>query len=172
MMYLRPSCSDDAAHIHRWIDSEYTLRIWSGPRHPTYPFPAEELAAVYDSYAGGGVNFPVVAWDEGGLAGALTLRRIAEGHVRLCNVIVPPARRGQGLGKQLIALALRAAFADMGAETVDLGVFSGNAIALGCSRAAGFGPLGEETTEYHTFAGRTWPVLRMAITKADWQKPL
>ena len=168
MMYLRPYSSADAAHIHSWIDSEYTLRIWSGPRHPTYPFPVEELAAVYESYAGGNVNFPVVGYDEAGLAGAVTLRRMAEGEVRLCNVIVPPARRGQGLGKQLIALALHAAFTDMGAETVDLGVFSGNAMALGCYRAAGFALQGD--TEYHTFAGRTWPVLRMAITKEEWQR--
>ena len=165
MLYLRPYRSPDAAIIHSWIDSERTLRIWSGPRHPVFPFPVEELAAVYAGYREDRINFPMVAWDEQGLAGAVTLRYIAPRTIRLVNVITDHTRRGQGVGREFVRLALKMCFELMDAETVSLGVLAENERAIRCYRAAGFTPLPEEGWITHTFCGRDWLCMEMAITR-------
>ena len=168
MMYLRPYRDPDITKIHSWIDSERTLRIWSGPRHPVFPFPPEELAAVYESYRKERVNFPMVAWDDQGLAGAATLRYIAPRRIRLCNVITDHTRRGQGIGRALVGLVLKMCFELMDAERVSLGVLAENERAVRCYRAAGFTPLPEEDWVTHTFCGRDWLCMEMAVTREDY----
>lgn len=168
MMYLRPYRDPDITKIHSWIDSERTLRIWSGPRHPVFPFPPEELAAVYESYRKERVNFPMVAWEDQGLAGAATLRYIAPRRIRLCNVITDHTRRGQGIGRALVGLVLKMCFELMDAEKVSLGVLAENERAVRCYRAAGFTPLPEEDWVTHTFCGRDWLCMEMAVTREDY----
>ena len=168
MMYLRPYRDPDITKIHSWIDSERTLRIWSGPRHPVFPFPPEELAAVYEGYRKERVNFPMVAWDDQGLAGAATLRYIAPRRIRLCNVITDHTRRGQGIGRALVGLVLKMCFELMDAERVSLGVLAENERAVRCYRAAGFTPLPEEDWVTHTFCGRDWLCMEMAVTREDY----
>ena len=168
MMYLRPYRDPDLTTIHSWIDSEQTLRIWSGPRHPVFPFPAGELAAVYESYHSLRVNFPMVAWDEQGLAAAVTLRYTAPRTIRLVNVITDHTRRGQGLGREFRRLVLKMCFELMDAETVSLGVLSENERAIRCYRAAGFSALPEDRWITHTFCERDWLCMEMAITKTEY----
>lgn len=165
MLYLRPYRKGEAVEIHRWIESEYTLRIWSGPRHSAYPFPAEELAAVYDGYAEDAINTPMVLEDEHGLCGAVTLRTVAEGEVRLCNIIVDHRRRGQGLGRELLRLALEHCFTCMNAQRVSLGVLEENERALRCYLAAGMTLLPRELWRTHTFLGRDWLCAEMTCTR-------
>ena len=165
MMYLRPYRDPDLSTIHSWIDSEQTLRIWSGPRHPVFPFPAEELAAVYEGYRKDLVNFPMVGWDEQGLAGAVTLRYTAPRTLRLVNVITDHTRRGQGIGREFVGAALKMCFELMDAETVSLGVLAENERAVRCYLAAGFTPLPEETWITHTFCGRNWLCMEMVISR-------
>lgn len=161
MMYLRPYRNGDAVEIHRWIESEHTLRIWSGPRHSVYPFPAEELAAVYDGYAHDTINTPMVLEDETGICGAVTLRIMGEGELRLCNVIVDHRRRGQGLGRELLRLALEQCFTQMNARRVTLGVLEENERAVRCYLAAGMRVLPREQWRTHTFLGRDWLCVEM-----------
>ena len=165
MMYLRPYRNGDAAEIHRWIDCEHTLRIWSGPRHSAFPFPVDELAAVYDGYADDAINTPLVLEDEQGICGAVTLRMLEEDEVRLCNVIVDHRRRGQGLGRQLMVLAVEHCFSQMNARRVSLGVLEENERAMRCYLAAGMKLLPREQWRTHTFLGRDWLCAEMALTR-------
>ena len=163
MMYLRPYRDPDITNIHSWIDSERTLRIWSGPRHPHFPPPLKELQDLYEGYNTQAVNFPMVAYDEGGAVGVVTLRFLApdEKEVRLCNILVDPARRGSGIGRKLLTMAVDYAFGCLGAETVSLGVLDENEGAIRCYRAAGFRPLPEDRWRTFTFLGRDWRCIEM-----------
>ena len=108
MLKLRPYKPFDAETILSWLDSERTMRIWSGPRHPHFPPSLEEMQSLYDGYGSQAVNFPMVDYDERGAVGVVTLRFLApdEKEVRLCNILVDPARRGSGIGRELLAMAV------------------------------------------------------------------
>jgi RimJ/RimL family protein N-acetyltransferase len=107
----------------------------------------------------------MVGWDEQGLAGAVTLRYTAPRTIRLVNVITDHTRRGQGIGREFVRLALKMCFELMDAETVSLGVLAENERAVRCYRAAGFAPLPKEDWVTHTFFGRDWLCMEMAITR-------
>lgn len=163
MLKLRPYKPFDAETILSWLDSEYTMRIWSGPRHPHFPPPLEELQALYEGYNAQAVNFPMVAYDEAGAAGVVTLRfwTPEEKEVRLCNVLVDPARRGSGIGRELLGMAVDFAFTCLKAEKVSLGVLDENERAIRCYLAAGFRPLPEEKWRTFTFLDRDWRCMEM-----------
>jgi hypothetical protein len=63
MLKLRPYKPFDAETILSWLDSERTMRIWSGPRHPHFPPSLEEMQSLYDGYGSQAVNSPMVAYD-------------------------------------------------------------------------------------------------------------
>ena len=172
MLKLRPYKPFDAETILSWLDSERTMRIWSGPRHPHFPPSLQEIQALYDGYGTQAVNFPMVAYDEGGAVGVVTLRFLApdEKEVRLCNVLVAPVRRGCGVGRELLDMAVNYAFTCLKAEKVTLGVLDENEQAIRCYRSAGFRSLPEETWRTFTFLGRDWRCMEMEYDRAV--KPL
>ena len=172
MLKLRPYKSFDAEVILSWLDSERTMRIWSGPRHPHFPPSLQEIQSLYDGYGAQAVNFPMVAYDETGAAGVVTLRfwTPEEKEVRLCNVLVDPSKRGCGIGQELLGMAVNYAFTCLKAEKVTLGVLDENEQAIRCYRSAGFRILPEETWRTFTFLGRDWRCIEMEYDRAA--KPL
>ena len=84
---------------------------------------------------------------------------------RLWDVIVDPARRGQGVGRTMLRLALRYAFDIYQADRVSLAVFENNAPACACYRAAGFAETGLRETYRMNGAERT--ALEMACARAS-----
>ena len=169
MLKLRPYKPFDAETILSWLDSEYTMRIWSGPRHPHFPPPLKELQDLYEGYSTQAVNFPMVAYDEGGAVGVVTLRFLApdEKEVRLCNILVDPAQRGSGIGRELLAMAVDYSFHCLKAEKVTLGVLDENERAIRCYRAAGFRPLPEDRWRSFTFLGRDWRCMEMEYDPSE-----
>ena len=163
MLKLRPYKPFDAETILSWLDSERTMRIWSGPRHPHFPPSLEEMQSLYDGYGSQAVNFPMVAYDERCAVGVVTLRFLApdEKEVRLCNVLVDPARRGSGIGRALLAMAVDYSLRCLKAEKVTLGVLDENEQAIRCYRAAGFHSLPEDRWRTFTFLGRDWLCVEM-----------
>jgi len=79
----------------------------------------------------------------------------------LGHLIVDPAERGKGHGKELTRLLLREAFDQRGARRVTLVVFPENRAAVACYRAAG---MREDGHEWHAFPayGREECLLRLA----------
>jgi RimJ/RimL family protein N-acetyltransferase len=53
-------------------------------------------------------------------------------------VVVDPIRRGKGVGREMLTLAVKYAFEIAGADAVKLCVFSVNAPAIRCYESAGF----------------------------------
>ena len=109
--------------------------------------------------------YPMTAFDENGIVGHLIMRYTDPGRrvLRLGFVIVDGARRGQGLGKRMIKLALDYAFGIYGAEKVTIGVFENNPAALGCYLAAGFETAGEP--EYCEVMGERWKIVELAARR-------
>ena len=79
-----------------------------------------------------------------------------EDEVELARLIVDPALRGRGLGKQLTRL-LMAKAAETGLTTTMLRVVPDNAVAIGCYLSCGFEPLGpEESAVWNEGQRREW----------------
>ena len=156
-MRIRPYKRCDADTIVSWIRDERIFRYWCADRFESYPITGKDLNDQYDGLAMNDDIFHFVAYDEQGLIGHFNIRFPEKGNidtVRLGYVIVDDSRRGQGLGKEMIRMALRYATEYMGASKVTIGVFTINGAALGCYLAAGFTDTG--ITETYEIFGESW----------------
>lgn len=170
MLRLRPFEPRDAAAIVSWCRDEYAFRQWSADRFDHYPLTAEDLIAHYRAQENADF-FPMTAFDETGVVGHLILRFTdpEKTALRFGFVIVDPARRGQGNGKELLRLALRMAFDVLRAKTVSLGVFANNPAAYHCYKAAGFADVPLDQPEYYHVLGEDWPCLELRYPTKEGQ---
>ena len=78
-------------------------------------------------------------------AGFFTLRRPEpeKDELRFGFVILDPALRGRGLGKEMLRLAMEYAVRELKASRITLGVFANNPSARACYEAVGFRPAGK-----------------------------
>lgn len=166
MLRLRPYRESDAEAIVGWIKNERIFRFWCADRFESYPITAADLNAQYD--ASGSVQdvYHFTAYDETGAVGHLNIRFPDVNDidtVRFGYVIIDDARRGQGIGKEMIALALKYAFDIMKAKRVTIGVFEENKAALNCYLSAGFKDTG--TSYEFTYHDEKWNCKELEITK-------
>lgn len=171
MLGLRPYKACDADTIISWIGDETAFRRWSSDRYDHYPITAADMNAKYIGSNGDCAEpdnfYPMTAFDDSGIVGHLIMRYTDEQKktLRFGFVIVDGSKRGQGLGKKMISLALRYAFEIYGAEKVTIGVFDNNPAALGCYLAAGFG-YADEQPSYCEIMGETWKCVELcAVNK-------
>ena len=172
MLRLRPYRAPDAKTIVSWIGDEYALRLWCADNYAHFPVTAEDMNAKYDALADADWFYPVTAFDESGIVGHMTLRftDAAKTVLRFSYVIVDPARRGQGCGKEMLTLALKAAFGLLGAEVVALGVFDNNPDAFHCYRAVGFREGPPEKTRRYPLFGSVWACREMEMTAGEYRQ--
>lgn len=108
--------------------------------------------------------YPLTAIDaDGDVVGHLIIRyprEEDESAVRFCFVILNPATRGNGLGKELIRLAIEYAKEQLNAARIELAVFENNESARRCYEAAGFTAYAE--SEYKMPIG-TWNCTDMEL---------
>lgn len=156
MLRLRPYKSRDARTIVGWLGDERAFRQWCANRYDHFPISVEDLNAYYLSSPD---TYPMTAMDERGVVGhvALRYRDQEKKEVRLGFVIVDPAERGKGRGRELVQLAAKYAVVFLGAEKVSLAVFEDNTQAYTCYLAAGFRDVTtEESRKSYTVLGETW----------------
>lgn len=168
MLRLRPYRKSDAKTIISWIKDERTFRLWCADRFENYPIAPEDLNDQYDNSPGAEDVYHFTAYDDNGIAGHINIRFPEPGNidtVRFGYVIVDDKRRGQGLGKEMISLALRYAFEIMKAKKVTIGVFDGNKPAIGCYLSAGFRDTG--VREKYSFHEVEWECLELERTKGE-----
>ena len=167
MLKLRPFENADADIVAGWVTDERTLRRWSGRTYPAFPVTGAEILARYAPKEGEEPFRPVTAVDENGPVGHLAFAYTDAAHktVRLFFVIVDDARRGEGLGGELIRLALDHAFGVLGAERVTLGVFDTNPRAWRCYQREGFRFVPREERRTAEVLGETWEALEMEIER-------
>jgi len=157
MLRLRPFKKCDADTVISWIRNERIFRFWCADRFESYPITGADLIAQYEDLANNDDIFHFVVYDEDGIVGHFNIRfpdRSDINTVRLGYVIVDDARRGQGLGKQMIRMALEYAREFMGATKATIGVFKINPAALNCYLAAGFKDTG--IVEKYSCMGEEW----------------
>ena len=143
-MKLRPYKPADAQTILSWVRDEETFRKWVTDRYPHYPITAAEMNEKYLEHNGDCPEpdnfYPMTAWDETGLLGHMILRftDAQKETVRFGFVIVDDSRRGAGIGKRMLRMAVAYATHFLKAKRITIGVLENNPGALRCYLGAGF----------------------------------
>lgn len=142
MLTLEPMQAQDCAAVEAWTrdTSPEDLIRWSGERVYQYPFTARQMLSRLTAP---GVRIFALRRD-GVLCGTIELFHpdpASDGGIA-CRFLLPPELRGQGLGRQGLALLADAA-RDAGFARLILRVYAHNLPALRCYLACGFSP-----TEY------------------------
>ncbi|NPD81816.1 GNAT family N-acetyltransferase [Prevotella sp. PINT] len=165
---LREFHPADANIIAGWLKSEHLMRQWCADRYPRYPVTAEDMKMYYRKFIDGhsSMAFTMVSDEE--VVGYVTLRRPSadEAEWRLGFVIVDDSRRGLGLGKMLVGMAVDYACKELGATKISLGVFENNPSAIRCYEAAGFKQVQRESIESYYCLGETWNCIEMELTES------
>lgn len=160
---LRPYKTSDAAVITSWLKSEYLMRQWCADRYEHYPVTPEDMNTYHARYIDGQHSRAMTMTDGDDIVGYITLRTPADDSTeqRLGFVIVDDSRRGCGLGKALVSMAVKYAFESLEAMKVSLGVFENNPSAIHCYKAAGFNRVSRPKTECYQCFGETWNCIEM-----------
>lgn len=163
-MKLRNFKKEDAPIIAGWIRSEEELYKWSADSFSKYPLTGDDIIENYTHRIENGRFYPLTAIDANGdVIGHLIIRyprEEDESSVRFCFVILNPAARGNGLGKELIRLAIEYAKEYLHAAKIELAVFENNESARRCYGAVGFTAYAE--SEYEMPIG-TWNCTEMEL---------
>lgn len=160
---LRTYQPSDAAVIASWLKSEYLMRQWCADRYEHYPVTPEDMNTYYERNIDGQQSRALTMTDGDDIVGYITLRAPASNPTqqRLGFVIVDDSKRGHGLGKALVSMAVKYAFETLGATKVSLGVFENNPSAIHCYEAAGFHQVTLSETESYDCLGETWNCIEM-----------
>lgn len=168
MLKLRPYRSEDAQTIVRWIEDEATMRKLAANLYDTFPLTAEAMNLQYERYKTTHNMIALTAEDEqGAVRGHFVylFRPEDPSTARLCFVITDSSRRGQGIGTEMVRLAVANAFENLGAARVTLCVFANNPAAHQCYRTVGFREL--EPVRQVPIMGESWECIDMAL-EASW----
>ena len=160
MLRLRPYKREDAETILSWSKDERAFYQWSAGIMGRYPI-------TRDDFGFADALMPFTAFDENGIVGFFTLRTPGKSsdELRMGFVIVDPAQRGHGKGKEMLLLGLRYAFEIYGAKKVSLGVFENNEPAYRCYKSAGFEDVIPDKTESYMVMGEKWKCKEMSVEK-------
>lgn len=162
---LRPYQPSDAAVITSWLKSEYLMRQWCADRYERYPVTPEDMNTYHARYIDGQCSRALTMTDGDDIVGYITLRTPAANpeERRLGFVIVDDSKRGRGIGKSLVTMAVKYAFETLGATKVSLGVFENNPSAINCYEAAGFHRVSLPETESYECLGEMWNCIEMEL---------
>lgn len=156
MIRLRPFTDSDEEKILSWCRDEETFFRWTAGKLGPWPLTPEQFRQTAEL-----MRF--TALDDTQACGFFTARNPKDtpDELRFGFVIVDPAKRGKGIGKEMLRLGLRYAFDVYRAERVTLGVFEENDPARYCYRAAGFSETG--VRESYVMRGAERTALEMEI---------
>ena len=160
---LRPYQPSDATVITSWLKSEYLMRQWCADRYEHYPVTPEDMNRYSERYIDGQLSRALTMVDGSDIVGYITLRIPADdpAEQRLGFAIVDDSRRGCGLGKALVSMAIKYAYEELGATKVSLGVFENNPSTIHCYEAAGFHRIPLLETESYKCLDETWNCIEM-----------
>lgn len=121
------------------------------------------MNSYHENYIDGDRSHALTMCDRDEILGYVTLRIPADGpsERRIGFVIVDDSRRGRGLGKALVCMAVDFAIRILGATKISLGVFENNPSAIHCYEAAGFHRVSGPEIERYRCLGETWNCIEM-----------
>ena len=159
-MKLRPYKPADAQTILSWVKDEETFRRWVTDRYPRYPISPAEMNEKYFACNGDCPEpdnfYPMTAWDETGLLGHMILRftDAQKETVRFGFVIVDDSRRGAGIGRRMLRMAVAYATHFLKAKRITIGVLENNPGALRCYLGVGFREAEQAEPVYYDLLGQ------------------
>lgn len=167
MLRLRPFRTNDARTIITWATDPKEFYMWSAGLLGSFPVSEQRLLEAVSARENNPNYFPLVAFDEDGLVGFLTVRTPGEDDkkVALGYVIINPNKRNKGYGKQMLKLTLKFAFELYGANEVSLDVFDSNKQAYNCYKSIGFKETGKQ--EIICIDKYSWNYIEMVIEPND-----
>lgn len=156
-MLLRPTLVTDLDVFLSWVPDEEAMVLWSGPifSWPLDRFQLERyLTNVHRRYWTG------IDESTGAIVGhGSLLLDIQAQTCRLGFVIVDPGRRGEGLGRKLMALLTATAFETKAISELTLGVYAHNSHARSLYESVGF--RGSEVVMRTQVGDQVWEVMSM-----------
>ncbi|MCR4648954.1 MAG: GNAT family N-acetyltransferase [Lachnospiraceae bacterium] len=167
-MEIRPfDIEKDFDIIKGWIGDERTCAMWCA-NHAPYPLEKESFAEFLHNIKEKTSDEPFVAVDENdrpvGFYTYSVKDDTKEGFFKF--VMVDSNRRGQGIGKQMMKLAVKKSFENPEVPAAALCVFSENPGAKKCYEGAGFK---ETQTVKHAFVFKNeiWGRCYMAVKRGE-----
>ena len=151
--------------IKTWITDERTHMMWCANLIP-YPIEKETFRSILSEIAERFGDSPFAAVDdEGRVVGFYCYSLNHETHEGIFKfVMVDASVRGQGIGKEMIRLAVHNAFSDPEAMAVQLNVFPENARAKRCYEGAGFTER-QITPDAFKYKDESWGRCNMVIKR-------
>ncbi|MBR7007371.1 MAG: GNAT family N-acetyltransferase [Ruminococcus sp.] len=153
-MKLRPYIPEkDFDIIKNWLPDERAHAMWCGSRF-SFPIEKENFHAVLKEHAENYGDRPFAAADDNGrITGFFCISINTDTKAAFLRfVVVDPAIRGKGIGRQMIELAVEHALEADNARCVQLCVFAENESAVRCYTSAGF-ELISKTPQAYEFKG-------------------
>ena len=164
-MKLRKYIKEDSAIVCSWIKDEKSLYQWSADRIGKFPLFDDDLNKDYEPVISSDRFIPLIAIDENdNVVGHLFIRypnKTDDRIVRFGYVIINPALRGCGKGKEMLKLAIGYARNVLNASKITLGVFTNNDSARYCYEAVGFCSVGKN--EIYKMAIGEWECIEMEL---------
>ena len=167
-MQIRPYRQSDALYIREWLTDERVHAMWSAGKLP-YGFSQKDLEALLDEEEKRYHRSMFTAvLDDGTPAGSFCMNFSAEDKSAfMCRIVVDSNKRGQGLGQQMLQLALNHAFLVLRADTVRLSVFDCNMPARHAYEKAGF-KVESFQQEAFSYQGEKWGRYLLKISEAEF----
>ena len=145
-MKLRPYQEADFETVRTWVNDERVHMLWCA-NLIHYPLEKNNFAEVLQNGKDRLGEIPFIAeTDEGAPAGFICYSQNEETKTGMLRfVILDPALRGKGYGREMVSLTAQYGLEERGAQAVRLVVFSANEAAKHCYLSAGF--IEQDTTE-------------------------
>jgi RimJ/RimL family protein N-acetyltransferase len=164
---LEPFEERDAERLLAWIRSEEEMFYWGGHAF-AWPLDLTQLVR-YARSADPPTRSIWRACLNGEICGHIELN-VDQPHraAQLNRVLVPPDRRGHGVGASMVAAALEQGFGEYAVHRVGLRVYDANEAGLALYRTLGFsveGHLRETTKTSRGF----WSAYEMSLLEDEWR---
>ena len=158
MITLHPFSDDDFARLRSWIDSEALLTQFAGPIF-RYPLTDGQLR---DYIAEPQRRSFRVEYDRQ-IIGHAEVMLSEDGVAKLCRILIGnPARRGRGLGEQIIRALVEVCWQKFDAREIELNVYDWNVGAIRCYEKVGFVRQPEKSF-VSTVNGQDWTAVNMIL---------
>lgn len=165
-MRLRPYIpSRDFDIIRNWITERREHAMWCADR-TKFPIELEDFQRMLDEIADRCGDAPFIATSQDGTpVGFFCYSVNTDSNYGMFKfVMVDPAQRGKGYGKEMLRLAVEYAFEMTGAESVGLCVLSVNTGAKKCYKSVGFTKSRTDVNAF-TYENEVWDRCHMVIEK-------
>jgi RimJ/RimL family protein N-acetyltransferase len=160
---------EDCETLLSWIGSADALFQWSGPWDFRWPLDRLQLRRDAETPGDRRRLFAAVEPHGGELVGHAMLTVQPEHRLGVIGrVLIDPARRGEGLGTELMHELVRVGFDELGLHRLQLGVYDFNLGAIACYERVGFAIEGRMRDSTRGSTGY-WSSYLMALLEPEYR---